>query len=60
MIYLLSGLARVDFANVARQLRFFTGKEDAPETTPLKAELEVRRDSLRRLIGFIHETPQIS
>jgi SpoVK/Ycf46/Vps4 family AAA+-type ATPase len=49
----LSGLVPADFANVVRQLKFFEGKENANPTRLLRQELESRRGSIPRSIGFI-------
>ena len=49
----LPGLVPADFVNVARQLKFFGGKKDANLTRLLRRELESRRGSIPRSIGFI-------
>ena len=55
----LSGLVPADFANVARQLKFFQGRENAHATNLLKAELEARRGSLSRPIGFMSHASNV-
>ncbi|MFM9972811.1 MAG: AAA family ATPase, partial [Burkholderiales bacterium] len=48
----LDGLVPADFANVARQLKFFEGRENGNATKLLKAELAARRGLMPRPIGF--------
>ncbi|MSQ51329.1 MAG: AAA family ATPase [Betaproteobacteria bacterium] len=52
----MDGLVPSDFANVARQLKFFAGGENPNATNLLKAELEARRGSRSRPIGFMAHT----
>ena len=56
----MTGLVPADFANVARQLRFFAGGGNANATTLLKAELKARRGTLAQPIGFIRDQGRVA